>query len=83
MLANDQTEPEVNTGTYEAAVAAQESIPVSFTPAEGVEVVRGIIPTSISIAISYFQFTPTDKRMISAEGEASSFGGALTCGSAA
>ena len=69
VLANDQTEPEVNTGTYEAAVAAQESIPVSFTPAEGVEVVRGIIPTSISIAISYFQFTPTDKRMISAEGE--------------
>ena len=68
VLANDQTEPEVNTGTYEAAVAAQESIPVSFTPAEGVEV-RGIIPTSISIAISYFQFTPTDKRMISAEGE--------------
>ena len=69
VLANDQTEPEVNTGTYEAAVAAQESIPVMFNPAEGVEVVRGIIPTEISIDISYFQFSPLDKRMISAEGE--------------
>ena len=40
VLANDQTEPEVNTGTYEP-LSRRRSIPVT-SPAEGVEVVRGI-----------------------------------------
>ena len=34
---------------------------------------KGIIPTEISIGILYFQETPKDKRMISAEGELSEY----------
>ena len=68
VLANDISEPEVNFGAYDAAVTAQESIPVAFAPADGIELTRGIIPTEITIDIAYFQFTPKDKRMISAAG---------------
>ena len=68
VLANDISIPEVDVSKYDAAVTAQEAIPVIFSPAEGVEVMRGIIPTEISIDISYFQFSPKDKRMILAEG---------------
>ena len=57
----------MNFGTYVTAVEAQETIPVSFGPDGGTEVTKGIIPTEIAIAMSYFQFSPRDKRMISAE----------------
>ena len=40
---------------------------VIFSPAEGVEVTRGIIPTEIAIDISYYQTSPMDKTMIVAE----------------
>jgi hypothetical protein len=69
VLSNDQSTPEVNTEDYATAIETQETIPVAFSPADGVEVTRGIIPTEISISMSYFQFSPFDKRMIQAEGE--------------
>ena len=68
VLANDISVPEVDVSTYDAAVTAQVAIPVIFSPAEGVEVTRGIIPTEIAIDISYCQTSPMDKTMIVAEG---------------
>ena len=68
VLANDISVPEVDVSTYDAAVTAQVAIPVIFSPAEGVEVTRGIIPTEIAIDISYYQTSPMDKTMIVAEG---------------
>ena len=69
VLANDQTTPEVNFGAFVTAIATDLAIPVNFGPAEGVEVTRGIVPTDISLSLSYFQTSPTDKRMVVAEGE--------------
>ena len=68
VLANDISNPEVDVSKYDLAVTAQEAIAVIFSPAEGFEVMRGIIPTDISIDISYFQMSPKVKRMIVAEG---------------
>ena len=73
ILANDQSEPQVNLGAYTSSVATQESIPVSFGPEEGIEVAKGVIPTEIAIDISYYQTSPTDKRMIQIEGTYSEY----------
>ena len=63
----------MNFGTFVTAIATDLAIPVNFGPEEGVEVTRGIVPTDISLSISYFQTSPTDKRMILAKGEFSEY----------
>lgn len=66
ILANEQTEPPINRAKYVTLIVAQESIPVVFAPADGIVVGSGMIPTTMSFDILYYQLSPTDKRLVSA-----------------
>jgi hypothetical protein len=66
ILANDQTEPPIDKSKYINDIVAQETIPVIFGPVEGLVVTAGIIPTSVTFEILYYQRTEKDKRIIAA-----------------
>jgi len=66
ILANDQTEPPIDKSKYINDIIAQETIPVIFAPVEGLVVTAGIIPTSVTFEILYYQRTEQDKRIIAA-----------------
>lgn len=66
ILANDQTEPPASTSKYENDIENQLNIPVAFSPADGVVLSAGLIPTTMDFDIFYFQVTPTEKRIVTA-----------------
>ena len=65
-LATDTSTPPKNLDPYNLEISLQTNVPVKFSPNNAGQGGPGFVPSTVDLHIDYYQFSPTEKRIIDA-----------------